>query len=344
MVCNGFPGPTDRNSLNEALKDGGNLTIEIVKWNSRKSQLFNPRLLLTTLRHLRSGEFSILFGHFLWSASICVPASILSSVPFVLDMQNVESDRLQRTRALKPTIWRALRYGEVISCKTASKVLCVSEVDRRTFDRELNIEKKKLELVPHGADHVSAEDRDKVRRIIRENLRLSPQEYMVLFFGPKDYGPNREAVESLCSRIAPRVQEVIPNVRFIIVGRGWEETARPAQGIDFLGHDPRIDQVILASDVVSAPILQGGGAQLKVVESVALGTPVVTTPFVAQRFRNTPVQDGILVGHDELEQAELIIHLLRNPKLPFLPWETRVKLSWEAVSRKVNEILLALGD
>ncbi len=342
LLCNGFPDPVDERSLDDALSLGGNLSIDIIKWNGRNSQLFNPVLLIETLKRLKSEQFAVLLGEFLWSASICIPASRISSVPFVLDSHNVESKRLSSVRDLKQPLGRILRSIETFSCRSAIKVMCVSEPDRRTFNEALNIGAGKLELIPHGAEFPERRDQEKVRTDVRKNLGLAANEPIVLFFGPADYAPNRQAADILCSVIAPRVLLRTPRARFVIVGRGWER-ARSGGSIQFVGYVPDIGEFIAAAEVVAVPLYRGGGAQLKVVESLASGTPVVTTPFVAERFASTIIERALMVGQNNMEMADQISSVLANPGLRFSVQDIRRELSWEAIASKVNDILNGLA-
>ncbi len=342
LICNGYPRPISQASMSEALARGKHLSIAITSFGGRASQLANPGLLLSVLRALRSGEFSALFGHFLWSASVCIPASRLYQIPFLLDLHNVESDRLSSLWGLKATLKRSLESFEKLACSEAARVLCVSEPDRRMLANDLLVEEGKLQLVPHGVDTDSMGNSTD-REDVRNELGFSVDDPIILFFGPSDYLPNREAVDALCSSIAPRVFTKHPNSRLVVIGRGWERM-QSTRRFRFLGYVSDIARFIRAADVTAAPIYRGGGAQLKVVESLACGTPVVTTPFVAARFARSMVERALLIGQDDVEIADLITRLLIDPQQRFDPREIRETLSWEAISRKVNEILTSVEN
>ncbi len=340
LICNGYPRPISQTSLRQALDVGENLSIKIKNFGGRASQLLNPGLLLSVLRGLKAGDFSALYGHFLWSASVCIPASRLYQIPFLLDLHNVESDRLSSLWGLKATLKRSLESFEKLACSEAARVLCVSEPDRRMLANDLLVEEGKLELVPHGVD-ADAVRNSTDREDVRTELGLPVDDPIMLFFGPSNYLPNREAVDALCSSIAPRVFARHPNSRLVIIGRGWERM-QSTERFQFLGYVPDIARFIHAADVVTVPIYRGGGAQLKVVESLACGTPVVTTPFVAERFARSIVEKALLIGQDDVEFADLITTLLIDPQR-FDPTEIRETLSWKAISRKVNDILTSVG-
>ncbi len=340
LMCNAFPKEVSQDSVRQALELGGDLSIEMLGFDGRPSQLFNPRLSMAVLRRLRSDRFSALFGHFLWSASICMPVSIIRGIPFFLDLHNVESDRLPELRGMKPSLGVFLRSYEKLACTAASRVFCVSEPDRERLIHGVGIDKNKIELVPHGVEVFEREET--VAQSVREELCLSRDDPIVLFFGPADYLPNREAVEVLCTSVAPRVFSRHPSAKMLIIGQGWDRSVSTDR-IRFIGYRSDLDRFVRAADVVAAPIYRGGGAQLKVLESLAYGTPVVTTPFVARRFAKTVVEKALIVARDTVELADQISNQLTDRTVAFSAEEVRRKMSWRAVSRKVDDALISLG-
>ena len=63
-----------------------------------------------------------------------------------------------------------------------------------------------------------------------------------------------------------------------------------------------------------SPILQGGGTRLKILEAMALGTPVVATSKGAEGL---DVEDGrhLLIADTPDEFAQAVIRLLQSPEL-----------------------------
>ena len=62
------------------------------------------------------------------------------------------------------------------------------------------------------------------------------------------------------------------------------------------------------------PIRQGGGTRLKILEAMALGTPVVSTSKGAEGLEVTPGHD-ILIADEPAEFADQVIRLLRDAAL-----------------------------
>jgi glycosyltransferase involved in cell wall biosynthesis len=66
--------------------------------------------------------------------------------------------------------------------------------------------------------------------------------------------------------------------------------------------------------VCIAPIYQGGGTRLKILEAMALGTPVVATSKGSEGLEVTPDRD-ILIADEPADFAAQVACLLRDPDL-----------------------------
>jgi glycosyltransferase involved in cell wall biosynthesis len=80
---------------------------------------------------------------------------------------------------------------------------------------------------------------------------------------------------------------------------GWLEDVRP---------------VIARSWVSVVPLRKGGGTRLKILESLSIGTPVVSTSKGAEGLDLIPGKE-ILIADDPEDFAEQVLQLLSNPEL-----------------------------
>ncbi|HET7904369.1 MAG TPA: glycosyltransferase family 4 protein [Candidatus Eisenbacteria bacterium] len=141
----------------------------------------------------------------------------------------------------------------------------------------------------------------------RERSRL-------LFFGFHDVFHNRDAVRFLVEEIVPRVRARIPEASLDIAGKGSDALGpwvrRP--GVRVLGYVPDLEAELRRATLFVAPHRFAAGVQNKVLQALATGTPVVTTPIVRQGLE--PIPDGILrIGSDAGEVAEQVVALLLDP-------------------------------
>ncbi|HJR76035.1 MAG TPA: glycosyltransferase family 4 protein [Nitrospiraceae bacterium] len=148
--------------------------------------------------------------------------------------------------------------------------------------------------------------------------RRDPGNQTVLFCGSMDMHPNQEAMEYFISRVWPLIVKTQPRAKLQIVGR------RPPDWLEAIGEtEPAIEVTGFVEDVrpyfrgaavCVCPILSGGGTRLKILDSLAMGVPVVSTQFAASGL---DLEDGkhLLFGETEAQFAEHTVRLLSNPTM-----------------------------
>lgn len=113
----------------------------------------------------------------------------------------------------------------------------------------------------------------------------------MVFFGAMDYGANIEAATTLVREVLPRVRGAHPDARVVIAG------ARPSLEVQRLageshvlvtGYVPDMRPVVQGCGVCVFPLRVARGVQNKVLEAMAMGVPVVTTPAVAEGVTARP--------------------------------------------------------
>jgi glycosyltransferase involved in cell wall biosynthesis len=113
------------------------------------------------------------------------------------------------------------------------------------------------------------------------------------------------------------VRRVVPQARLRITGRteGVDLGGlKLDEAVELTGYVDDIRPVVAGSSLAVIPLRIGGGTRLKVLEAMALGTPVVSTP---KGIEGLDVQPGehLLVGATPAEFAEAVIRLLQSPEL-----------------------------
>lgn len=115
--------------------------------------------------------------------------------------------------------------------------------------------------------------------------RADPGGHTLLFAGSMDMHPNQEAMDYFLKRVWPRVVSQSPDVRLCVVGRKpplWlEEVGKADPRIEVTGFVDDVRPYFERATVCVCPILSGGGTRLKILDSLAMGVPVVATRFAA---------------------------------------------------------------
>ena len=107
----------------------------------------------------------------------------------------------------------------------------------------------------------------------------------VLFLGALDNGNNADAARWLAAELGPALRAVRPATDLHVVGRRAPEALRrelAAAGIRATYDAPEVGSHLAAADVFVNPVRHGAGVNIKMVEAMAAGLPVVTTPVGAR--------------------------------------------------------------
>lgn len=209
---------------------------------------------------------------------------------------------LLRLAAL-PEVARTRRY-EVALCGRFHRVVMISEPDREQFARYRPA--APLSVLPPGIDLDAYRPSDK-----------KPEEGRVIFTGAMDYFPNVSAVEFFCSEVWPQVREAIPRADFYIVGQRPEAGVLKwdgRQGVTVTGRVEDVRPYLEEASVYVVPLRSGGGVRLKILEAMAMGKAIVSTPIGAEGLA---VRDGenILLRQDASSMAAAVVELLTDADL-----------------------------
>lgn len=136
----------------------------------------------------------------------------------------------------------------------------------------------------------------------------------IIFTGSLEFDPNYQAMDWFCKAIYPLILEEIPDAKLVITGKGNGRQLPRIGQIERTGHVDDIRPVLASARVALAPILSGGGTRLKILEAMALKTPVVSTSKGAEGLGIQHGRHVLLADHPEGFAAH-VLKLLRNPEL-----------------------------
>jgi len=147
-----------------------------------------------------------------------------------------------------------------------------------------------------------------------ENRRPDPDR--IIYTGNLSYFPNADGIRYFVAEILPLIRREVPSVKLQIVGKDPPARVRnlASESVKVTGFVPDIRAEYLASAVAIAPVRFGAGTLNKVLEPMALGVPVVSTPIGAEGL---PFESGthlMLAGSPE-DFARGVVSLLKDPAL-----------------------------
>lgn len=135
----------------------------------------------------------------------------------------------------------------------------------------------------------------------------------LMFCGAMDYEPNVRAATLAATKVLPAVQKCNPSAHLVIVGRNPTESVRglaALPGVSVTGEVPDIAPHLQSASVALIPLEVARGIQNKVLEAMAHGVPVVTTPAVASSLDDS-VHGTIAVASVE-QMAAVTLQLLAD--------------------------------
>lgn len=168
----------------------------------------------------------------------------------------------------------------------------------------------------------------------------------LIYNGALTYSANYDAMRTFLAEIYPLVRQQNPAVTLSITGstKGVDLTGlRLDDSVRLTGYVEDIRLPVAGSTVCVVPLRQGGGTRLKILEAMALGTPVVATSKGAEGLE---VVDGehLLIADTPAAFAGAVGRVLRDPVLRArLAVNARAlveaKYDWPAIGAQFVELI-----
>ncbi len=138
----------------------------------------------------------------------------------------------------------------------------------------------------------------------------------VLFWGALRRKENSAGAAWLLERVLPLVRREVPAVELLIVGSDpppWlRRRAAHHRGVALTGYVADPEPFFASAALAALPVFAGAGVKVKVLECLAAGLPVVTTPVGAEGIEASP-EEGLIVADPEPGAfAAAIVGLLRE--------------------------------
>jgi len=245
-------------------------------------------------------------------------------------VRTVASLEYQRTRRYEASLLGRLRRTVVTSERDRQALLkLLEDANGGNEEREAGIE-----VLPNGVD----------LEYFRPTHQLG-RPFNVVFLGKMSYHANVAAALYLGRQIMPIVWRHQPEATLTIVGsnppkavRGLEIDSR----VEVTGYVDDVRPFVQRSAVMLCPMIYSVGIQNKVLEAMAMGTPVVVAAQAAASLQAIPGRD-VLVAHAAQEFAESALSVMHDAALrAALSWRGRQYVErhhdWSAVTERLVDI------
>jgi glycosyltransferase involved in cell wall biosynthesis len=229
---------------------------------------------------------------------------------------------------------KLMRTEEAHICRAAGHVIAVSAEDAAEMRSRFGV--TAVSQIPTGVD---------VDYFARPDT-VAPVADLV-FVGSMDWLPNNHGIRFFVREVLPLIRRRRPSCTLAIVGRrpspDVTALARADTMIRVTGTVPDVRPFLWGSTVSIVPLHIGGGTRLKIYESMAAGTAVVSTSVGAEGLDIDPAEN-IRIADAPEAFAEHCLELLEDPVARARMADAARQLvtsryTWDRVAERFDEIL-----
>ncbi len=178
-----------------------------------------------------------------------------------------------------------------------------------------------------------------------KELGKDDKEYDIIFTGNMGYHPNVQACKYLVYDILPMVTERFRPIKICLAGTSPTQEVKDLAGEQVIvtGFVPDLRPYLAKSRLFVAPLFGGSGLQNKLLESLAMGLPTLTTRLANSALKATPKEE-ILVCNDKEAFTKHVIRLLQDTEAASLlgkQGKTYIEkhFSWAVFNAQLEEVL-----
>ncbi len=254
----------------------------------------------------------VFISHSLLGSCIDIVREVLPGTVIITDAHNFESGLSAQLAAKKKglaKLFYTLNAGwtkkdELKLMDKTNLLLTTSEQDGLAFKSLSSQNSHKVHVIPN---FIRIEDYPANTGISKENWIILP--------GNMNYFPNINAASYFNREIYPLIKAKVPEIKWYIVGRDVHpEVAALAEkdpSIVITGYVDSVADYVRKAKVVIAPLREGSGTRLKILEAWALKTPVVSSTKGAEGLLYEHSRN-ILIADDPVTFADSVIQLLHD--------------------------------
>lgn len=271
------------------------------------SYFHSPALQKTTWRLLAERRFDLVFVH---CSSVAHYVRNVRDVPRILDFGDMDSQKWLEYARFKPAplkfgyAWEGHRLAAYERRLAREFDLCTATTHAEWQTLESYRTGVATDWFPNGVDS--------------EYFSMAEGDHdadTIAFVGRMDYYPNQEAMIRFCRDVLPALQQRRPGLKLLIIGADPSTTIRKLgqiEGVTVTGSVPDVRPLVRRAALTVAPLSIARGTQNKVLESMAMGVPVVASRAAAGGVDAVP-GEHLLVADTVSEQCDAIVSLLADP-------------------------------
>jgi len=265
---------------------------QIQAFGSSKWKYLNVKLVKTFFEIFRRHniEFCVVNQPFFFF--IPYLSGLLAGCKIITYAHNLEFRRANRMRLyFRPLIFLV----ELIVFHLSHKVFFISLTELTDAQHLFRLRQDKCVFVPHIAQSPP-----------RTNLvkKDSPEDFSLVFFGDFSYPPNINALSNLLKFVVPILSQILTfRCSLVIFGKNVPSHLKNRDlgsnlSIKFLGFVQEPSDIVRSADALINLVDEGAGVQTKIIETLAVGTSVISSRSGARGIDNESVKDKLCLIND----------------------------------------------
>lgn len=277
------------------------------------SYYFSKKMMRLVNGEIASGEYDFVLVHLIRMAPYVIDKFGIGKILEMTDAisLNYKRSREQGGRGVFGKIYlveeKRVRNYEKKCAEKFDNLVVVSEADKEyMFDFVGEKLAEKIKVISNGASE--------------KFIKFTAKKYdpnLIVFFGNMRTYQNQDAIIYFIEKIYPKIKGQNPEIKLRIVGNSPSKKLlkfNGKDGIEIIGKVDNVIDYIKHACISVCPMRIGAGVQNKIIESMALGLPVVTTPISAKGINGKNGED-FLVADREQEFAEAVLKIINSVEL-----------------------------
>jgi glycosyltransferase involved in cell wall biosynthesis len=233
---------------------------------------------------------------------------------------------------------RLMRSFETGIAERCAQVVAMSPDDAAHLEAE---GLRNVAVVPNGVDVA----------YYTEDPAPAKEPLTLIFIGWLRHDPNVDGLLYFLGEIWPLVLRDAPEARLVVVGAPVAAVSRAvarATRVELAGYVPDVRPRLRAATASVVPLRVGGGTRLKILESMAAGTAVVSTSVGCEGLGLEPDRH-LVVADEPAAFAAGVIRVLRDPALRRRMEQdafdaVRARYDWSIMADRMDEVYRRVAE
>ena len=184
--------------------------------------------------------------------------------------------------------------------KNIDHLICLSEQDKPSLIKYLNIDADKVSVIPSGVDI------NEIKYFVSDFKSRN-----IVFLGNLYFKPNEDAVRIIKEKVYPKLKD--QGFKFTVGGDCPPDIQKELtdKNFTFIGTVPNLNDLFKNATFALAPIFEGTGMRIKLLNYLAAGIPVITTSIATNGFNQ---KEAFIVEDDVSKYADIILDLVNDKR------------------------------